>query len=224
MIQQKKHILSVMDILREQAKTASEHVAKLAEIEASEAFSETYKQEQVTELRSNYIDTLINTKLKVNEVLEKIINTEKIQESMLELDIPEFSNTISLINVSGENMSDNTIIGIIENFKGKYLILQEIKNVFSGKYGKDITKLVDKDIFDSVDSVMTNIATMVSNIDQTASTSLRNICNIMQGLIHFGETRGLIFNEYEADFGEAKEIDLAEMSMEDYIKARNASK
>ena len=50
----KKHILSVMDILREQAKTASEHVAKLAEIETSEAFSETYKQEQVTELRSNY--------------------------------------------------------------------------------------------------------------------------------------------------------------------------
>ena len=197
----RKNIIEITGLLRTQATVATNYRNTKTAIENDENMSQKYQQESLAQQRENYIAKLCETKEKIKERLEIILEDELKQETILEYDVPEFSNTLAVIDATQGQLPDEVIKNIKYNFAGQYQVLLSINAAF-GKYGIELSKYGYDEYLRSASAVIQELIHEAKNIEQSEVSTFVSLRNLFSDIIKFGEVRGIKFSESEKDFRE----------------------
>lgn len=217
-------INEVNELLKAQGRKARNYKEEKAKIEIDKTYSQGYQQELIHKLREDYLNSIQQTKEKALEKLNKMLEFEIEQENILELDVPEFANTLNLIKASRGELNPKVIKSIVLNFAGQYQILKSFNDLFAEYFDENnsdekpfLQKYVDVTYFLSAEVLLSDVQKAVENIEVSEVSTCMSLRNIFKALIHFGETRGLTFTDSEKDstdiINEAEDVDLARQVM-----------
>lgn len=197
----KAKILEVSDILRNQAEYADNYKKQQIEIQSNKTYSQEYQNERIAELRSLYIEKYNETKTKVIEKLNAVINTEKENEAVFDCGSSEYANTINMITSSSDKLSPEVINAIKLKFAGQYLVLNSIRSVFK-HCGVDVDAkpYCYSEFTKKAEEELAEVIILTENAEQEETTAMISLRNIFRKLIRFGEVRGITFSEEERTF------------------------
>ena len=198
----KTQIIGITELLRKQAENATTYRAAKVAVGADEMMSQKYQQDKITALRESYIAHLNDTKAQIIEKLNAILDDELIQESVLECDVPEFANTLAAINAANGVLPIEVMNSIKHNFAGQYQVLLAIRAAFE-RYEIDLEKCEYTDMyFSSAAMVLPGLINQAETLEQSEVATFASLKQLFRNVIHFGETRGISFTDFEKDFGE----------------------
>lgn len=201
----KGYILSICDLLKCQTKAAKEFKAEKEKVLTDNMLSEEYKNNCVAALRENYIAKYKETKVAIVKKLEAIILAEKENESILEYDVPEFSNTLAAINSAKGNLPSNVIESIKLNFAGQYQALLTIQAAFE-RYGVNL-KDYKFNIYTTVAETAVNaLIIQAENIELSEMSAFISLKKLYDNVISFGEIRGIVFTDEQKEYPFSDEV------------------
>ena len=206
----KNKIFDIAGLLREQARYAKDCKKKQLELIDDETLAQEYKNSRIAELRETYLARYEDTKEKVNEKLNEILEVELEQEKILNYDIPGFTNTIAAINAAKGKLPPEVMEGIKLNFAGNYLVMQSIKAAFES-YEVDLSKYDYEDYMTSASAAIEPIMQAANNIERDEVSTVVSLYDIFKSLIHFGEVRGIEFTENAKIFGDGLDGEIEEI-------------
>lgn len=197
--QTKRLILNIVDMLRNQAQTAKKFKGDSDVLIADNRMSQEFKNERIEELRNNYNAKYNEIKEKVEEKLNAIIPIELENEKILEFDVPEFANTLAVINAAQGKLPSDIIEGIKLNFAGQYQALLAIKATFE-RYEVDLSAWNFEEYTTSAGFAIQSLITQASNIEQSEVSTFISLQKLFRAVIRFGEVRGIKFSASEKTF------------------------
>ncbi len=197
--QTKNIILSIVEMLKTQAQVAKKYKADLDTVTADEMISQKLKNDRIAELRNNYIAKHSELKDKVEEKLNAIISIELENEKILELDVPEFSNTLAAINAAKGHLPSEVIDSIKLNFAGQYQALLAIAAAFKN-YGVELSKYGYSEYTASVKAAINPLIIQAQNIEQSETSTFISLRKLFKDVIRFGEVRGIKFSDSDKTF------------------------
>ena len=192
-------ILSIVEMLKTQVQVAKKYKADSDAVTADEMISQKLKNERIAELRDNYIAKHRELKDKVEEKLNAIIPIELENEKILELDVPEFSNTLAAINTSKGHLPSEVIESIKLNFAGQYQALLAIKSAFE-RYEVDLKPWKYDEYTASVNYAIKPLIIQAQNLEQSEASTSISLRKLFKDVIRFGEVRGIKFSDSDKTF------------------------
>lgn len=192
----KSLILNITKLLKAQIQTAKKYKADSDNILSDRLISQEYKNEQIEELRNAYLAKHSETKEKAENALNEILELELENEKILEFDVPEFSNTLAVINAAKGNLPSEVIESIKINFAGQYQTLLAIKSAFE-RYGVDLKKFGFEEYTISAGSAVKELIYQAQNIEQSETSTIVSLRKLFKDVIRFGEVRGINFSKSE---------------------------
>ena len=184
--EQTKHlIIGITELLRNQAQTAKRFRTESEAILSDGRMSQENINNSIAELRNSYIAKYNETKEKVEEKLNAILPTELENEKILELDVPEFNNTLAAINSAQGELPSEVIEAIKLNFAGQYQALISIKATFE-RYGKDLSPWNYEEYITSAGFAIQPLLTAAQSIEQSEVSTFVSLQKLFNAVIHFG--------------------------------------
>lgn len=197
----KNLIFDIAGILREQARYAKNYRKSIADISADTTYSQDYKSNAIAQLRTKYDEKYHDTKEKVVAKLDEIVLVELENESVLEFDIPEFSNTVAAINATQGKLPAEVMESIKLNFAGHYQVLSAIKAAFDN-YDIDLAHYKYEEYTTSAAFAIETLKNAAENIEYSETATIISLHQLFKDVIHFGEVRGIEFSDDAKTFGE----------------------
>lgn len=195
------NILKITELLKKLAGAATKYINDKLAVEMNDTISQKYQQEQIEELRVNYLSLLQQTKKEIREILDIITEYENEQDKIIEFDVPEYINTIATINATKGELPENVIKNIKYNFAGQYNNLISIKALFD-LYDVNVLNYGYAEYVKSAKDALSEIDIMAKNIETSEQSIFIDLRKIFTSIITFGEVRGIKFADVEKDFGE----------------------
>ena len=199
--QTKNKIFDIAGLLREQARYAKTYRQSTQKLLDDETLAQDYKNNEIAKLRQAYIAKYNDTKTKIVDLLNEIATLELENEAVTEFDIPEFANTISVINSAQGKLPADVIHGIKYNFAGHYQVLNSIKAAFE-RYEIDLAPYGYEEYTTSAGFAINKLITSAENIEQDEVSTVVSLLQLFKDIIHFGEVRGIEFTENAKTFGD----------------------
>lgn len=190
----KNLIINITDILKTQAQVAKNFKVESDRINADKTYSQKYKADLIAKSREDYNVKYNETKDKITAKLEEILKIELKNEEILELDVPEFSNTLAAINSAQGNLPGYVIENIKINFAGQYQALSIIAAAFEN-YNVNLSKYGYTEYLRSADIAIEQLINKTRDIEQSEISTFISLKNLLKDVIRFGEVRGITFNE-----------------------------
>lgn len=190
----KNLIIDITDILRAQAQVAKKFRAESNTVNEDKTYSQKYKADLIAKLRENYDAKYNGTKDKITAKLEEILKIELENEEILELDVPEFANTLAAINSAQGNLPGYVIENIKINFAGQYQALSTIAAAFEN-YNIDLSKYGYTEYLRSAAITIEQLINKTRDIEQSEISTFISLKNLLEDVIRFGEVRGITFSE-----------------------------
>lgn len=204
----KSIIYDIAGLLREQARRAMAYEKETQEIAQNPAYAESYKTKEIEKKRVAYIATHNDTQTQVAELIERMAEEEKKQEEILELDIPEYANTVASIQAAKGDLPAIAIDAIKKNFAGHYQALLIIKKLFSiYNYGIDLRVHGYEEYTQSAEHATMPLIKAAQNLELSGSAAPFSMYKLFRDVIRFGEVRGIKFSENEKAFVDGIEED-----------------
>lgn len=218
--QTKIKLLEITELIKKQNDALNVFNTSKKETLSNEMWAEKAKTDKVNELWNTYMNGLSETKTTILERLETIRELEKANEQILELDVPEFANTLAVCK-SGLLPFD-CLENVLKQFAGQRQILLILQRCFSDEtYASEFDKYT-VDIDSAVESLIFSVRTLEQSNPYNAAINLQQM---FDDIISFGECHGVKFSESERTSGMENKIeDLENSDMEQYIQMRNEMK
>lgn len=205
----KSRILDILGILREQARYAKIYKQECKKVLDDDMLAEKYKTDKVESLRVAYITKHNENKAKVVALLNEIATIETGQEKILDFDIPEFANTVAVINTAKGKLPADVMEGIKLNFAGYYQVLLSIQAVFE-QFDIDLTPYNYHEYTTSAGVAVLPLIHAAENIEQEETSTIVSLHKLFKDVIHFGEVRGIEFSGPAKTFGEGIDEEVQE--------------
>lgn len=202
--QTKNKILDICRVLRDQANYAKAFRQESKKVIDDEMLAQKYKNDKLAQLREAYNAKYNETKDKVVKMLGEIAEIELEQEKILELDVPEFSNTLATINAAQGKLPADVIEGIKLNFAGQYQALLAIKAAFE-RYEIDLKHYGYDEYTTSVAFAIKPLENAAANIEQDEVSTVLSLKRLFDDVLKFGKIRGVTFTPDQETFGEFDE-------------------
>lgn len=208
--QTKKLIIDITDIIRAQAQVAKSFRIDRNKWDNEKTYSQEYRNDLISKLREDYNTKYNETKEAIAAKLEEILKIELENEKILELDVPEFANTLAAINSVRGKLPETVINTIKINFAGQYQALLAIAAAFEN-YDVDLSEYGYAEYLKSVSFAIEPLFLQAKDIEQSEVSTFVSLHKLLKDVIKFGEVRGVTFSEDTKKFGdgldeEAKEI------------------
>lgn len=205
----KEVLFSILTFIKEYAKSVESNKASTKSILTDETLSEKTKNERVEKLRVEYNKAFNEAKTFLSEKYDKIEEIETENENILELDVPEFSNTYSVL--SGDVIPWGILPDVVKNFAGQHKVLLIFSELLEGKALTDTdneyyNKL--KAYAEDVTSALFPIRDKTLNLEQSSDALTYSLYKLFEDIITFSEMHGIYFSDEQKAFG----IDMSEDS------------
>lgn len=193
--QTKIKLLEITELIKKQYDALNVFNTSKKETLGNEMWAEKAKTDKINELWDTYMNGLSETKTAILERLETIRELEKVNEQILELDVPEFANTLAVCK-SGLLPLD-CLENVLKQFAGQRQILLILQRCFSDEtYASEFNKYtVD------IDTVINKLIIVVDNLEQSPDSAAISLQTLFDDVISFGECHGVSFSEYEKTSG-----------------------
>lgn len=208
--QTKTKIFDIATLLREQARYAKNYKQEQIKITSDDTYAQEYKNSKIDELRKLYNAKHTETKTKIVEKLNEIREIELEQEKILDLDIPEFANTIAAISAANGKLPSDIITGIKLKFAGHYQALMAIKAIFD-RCEIDLAPFGYEEYITSASFVIDALVNEAENMEQEEVASIVSLQQLFNNIIHFGEVRGIKFSDGDKTFGDGVDDEVREI-------------
>ena len=180
-------------------------------------YAEPIKKERMEALDAAYLRRHMETKEKILALLEIILEAENENDDILEYDVPEFANTISVIHASSGNLPLEVLKNIRNNFLGQYQVLVTIRALLEHyEINLDNVDFVTytQPSFIKIEILKNN----VSALEQSEVSVCVDLKQIRRDLLDFCSIRGITFTDAELkdlDFSpdEEMETEIARQTM-----------
>ena len=166
-------------------------------------YAEHIKKEKMEALDAAYLQRHQKAKERMLEILGVILEAENENDSILEYDVPEFANTVSVIHASAGKLPRVVLESIKHNFSGQYQVLETIGALFE-HYGIDLDKVDFADYVQPAFIKLEALQHSVSNLEQSEVSVCVYMKQIRRDLLNFCSVRGITFTDEEL-----KELDFS---------------
>lgn len=192
----KENILKIISLLNAQGESASRYIKQYHEVVDDQTKSQSYQAEQVELLRVNYYNGYEERKKQIREIIEMVAETEAYNDSIVELDVPEYSNTVAIIHATGGDLPEEFISNAKYNFAGNYNAITSLVALLEC-YGLKSESFGYKEYARHSSEALNEIDIMVKDLERSEQAVFLDLRMIYEKILTFGKVRGLEFAESE---------------------------
>lgn len=188
------NILEVVKLLNAQGNSAKNYLKEYHEIVDGTDHSQEYKNRKTEELMVAYYEGYGERKKAIREVIGKIAEDEAINDAIVELDVPEYSNTVAIIRATEGKLPHEFIKNIKDNFAGNYNAISSIVALLEF-YGLKPDSYGFKEYARHSSDALNEIDIMVGNLERSQEAVFLDLRMIYEKIVTFGKVRGLMFSD-----------------------------
>ncbi|MBQ4544074.1 MAG: hypothetical protein II996_00705 [Oscillospiraceae bacterium] len=186
----KELIKDCLTTIREQAIAADTYKKKRIAIESDQRLARDYQQKQIDELRNAYFYMYDKTKETLKDRLDKIEAEELKNEAILELDIPEYANSLSTVVAAKGKLPEDVVATMLKTFAGHHQLLCSLESVFEQF---DVKTGVFSSYTMRISEKVQKLKTLAGNIERSEVSSFIDLNKLYTMFVDMGEKLGLSF-------------------------------
>jgi len=191
-----KIVNAIASDMRMLAGASSKFREESRRLSADGMMSQAYKEQKISEARSEYYAAHEKYKQYIIESLNEILAFELEAEQVFDFDAPDFGNTMAAINTAQGKLPHEVIAGIKAAFAGRYQSIRAIAAALE-RHGVNVEQHGYTEFLQSAGLVLPDIIALAENLDQSEYGVLSGMSTIYKKLIRFGESRGAAFTDEE---------------------------
>lgn len=193
----KELIRECLKAIEEMAIAADTYKKKNIEVTSDDRLSRDYKEKQIDELRKAYFYMYDKTKETLLDRLKEIEEAERLNEAILELDIPEYANTLNTVVAAKGKLPEQVVKTILKTFAGHHQLLCSLREVFE-RFG------VKTDIFApytmTISGKTEGLRVLAGNIERSEHSSFIDLNKLYALFVDMGEKLGISFPDEVRQF------------------------
>lgn len=198
----KDKIRDICKALKTQAAEVDRYKTEYLKVIDDKTYTQEAKNNKLEQMRLYYIGKLSDTKQAINEYLEAIRTEETENEKILQLDVPEYTNTLSAFAaLPGGFVPEETLELTLKKFAGQRQLLLTLIQPLTYEKGSDMDKLIRK-YTQSIDEALYPLIEQTKNLELSPDSSHFSLYNLYKAVLEFGELHNVIFSDED----EIKEI------------------
>lgn len=205
--------------IKKQIKSATTYKAQRLNFETDVRLNDEYRQQSIAKLDSNYLAELGETRAFICEKLEEVAKLEEENDNILDLDVPELSETLSAISTTKGRLPELVISNIFDKFKGNYQVIVTIAAAFK-EHGITLDKFNIENRLRTAREVVDGLIVDATNIETSADTSYISLSELLQNIVEWGRGRGMVWSDEFVSLGE--ELDSFIAKVRDDVATQNA--
>ena len=180
--------------IKKQVENALNYKKQKVTLETDERLNTEYREGQIKAINEKYLAELQETRAFIAEKLGAVAEIEKENESILDFDVPEFSETMAAVNAAKGKLPEAVIYGIRDKFKGNYQVMATIKAALEG-FEIDLKPYKFNDYTAPAEECISQMIINAGNIETSADTSFISLGELLDEIVYFAECRGMVFGD-----------------------------